>query len=296
MCGCSTIVSSQLFIPAFDFISICCVVSPVAERPVFPAGQIRYVDENVQSGASVGGPMYAYDADAGQGLIFSLVDGPPNLFVVDGCSGIIKVNNPVLNFEVNSTYTLLVRVQDDGTDVPGPARLTADQYVTVIVRDVNEACVTNNYARSIDENSPVGTLIGTPVVATDPDFLAVNATWRTLRFALDTNPRNLFTVNLTSGQLAVARNALNFEDPEGNTVEAIIRVYDLGVPSLSCMSRISVQINDVVSRRGCHRSSCASAYLLLCLRRSCYDASVQISALKIMYPFCFRMLPVCNAE
>lgn len=191
--------------------------------------------------------MYAYDADVGQGLTFSLVDGPPNLFVVDGCSGIIKVNNPVLNYEANSTYTLLVRVQDDGTDVPGPPRLTADQYVTVIVRDVNEACVTNNYARSIDENSPVGTLIGTPVVATDPDFLAVNATWRTLRFALDTNPRNLFSVNMISGQLAVARNALNYEDPEGNTVEAIIRVYDLGVPSLSCVSRISVQINDVVS-------------------------------------------------
>lgn len=190
--------------------------------------------------------MYAYDADVGQGLTFSLVDGPPNLFVVDGCSGIIKVNQPILNYEVNNTYTLLVRVQDDGTDVPGPARLTADQYVTVMVRDVNEACVTNNYARSIQENSPVGTLIGTPVVATDPDTLAVNATWRTLRYAMDTNPRNLFSVNLTTGQLTVARNALNFEDPEGNAVEAIIRVFDLGVPSLSCISRIAVSITDVV--------------------------------------------------
>lgn len=84
----------------------------VAERPVFPAGQVFYVDENVASGTAVGQPMYAADQDVGQSLVFSLLDGPGSLFVVDGCSGLIKVNSPALNFGAYmSTVPLVSPVQ-----------------------------------------------------------------------------------------------------------------------------------------------------------------------------------------
>lgn len=173
--------------------------------------------------------------------------------------------------------------------MPGPARLTADQYVTVMVRDVNEACVTSNYARSIAENSPVGAPLGAPLVARDPDVLAVDASWRSLRYAMDTNPRNLFAVNLTTGQLTVARNALNDEDPEGNAVEAIIRVYDLGVPSLSCISRVAVQITDVVrcwSRSESWQLGCGAAAALLCDCSRLFFDQLPLSCLSLFCWYC----------
>jgi len=209
------------------------------------ANAVRRVDENSPLDTSVGLPIPASDEDAGQTLQFTITAGnEAGFFKIDGCSGQIKVAQTGLDFERNVTYVLTVRVTDDGGDTPGPARLWSAATVTIIINDVNEACSALDATREIPENSPVNTPVGASLSAlgSDPDVMSTNATWRALAFSLASNPRNLFNVS-SAGQLFVARNALNYEDPEGNEVVVLVTLTD--GPGLTCTSRVTVQITDV---------------------------------------------------
>ncbi|RYY39079.1 cadherin repeat domain-containing protein, partial [archaeon] len=218
-------------------------VTDVNEVPVI-ANMVRHINENSGIDAAVGAPLIASDPDAGQTLMFSILSGDPlGFFKMDGCSGMLKVNREGLNFEANMTFVLMVRVTDDGGDVPGPARLYADAQVTVIVDDVNEACAVRDEVREVVENSAVGTGVGAPMVSSDPDIYSVNGTWRQVRYSLLSNPRNLFRIDAQSGQLSVARDALNYEDPEGTLLDVWVVASD--GPGLTCMSRVRVSVLDV---------------------------------------------------
>ncbi|RYE84776.1 MAG: cadherin repeat domain-containing protein, partial [Methanosarcinales archaeon] len=231
-------------VPALSTLKVVRVSVTDVNEPPSLAGATRTVSENSAVDAVVGAPLVASDPDAGQTLVFSIVSGDPlGYFKIDGCSGQLKVARVGLDFEANMTFVLTVRVIDDGGDVPGPARLSTTAPVTISVTDVNEACSMADTTRTIPENSPLNTPLGGAVTGSDIDVYAADATWRQLRYSLLSNPRGLFAVQATTGQLAVARNALNFEDPEGNVVEVLLIATD--GPGLTCMARVRVTITDV---------------------------------------------------
>ena len=74
------------------------------------------------------------DVDSGDGVTYSILSGNTNsTFAISSTTGQVTVNDSTkLNFEANSSYTLVVRATDT-------AGATTDQTVTVTVTDVNEA-------------------------------------------------------------------------------------------------------------------------------------------------------------
>jgi hypothetical protein len=98
------------------------------------------VDENSAAGTVVG-VVAATDPDAGQTLTYAVTAGNESgAFAIDSATGVITVADAsLLDYESAPTFTLTVRVTDDGS----PALFT-DAVVTVNLSDVNEAPVLDN--------------------------------------------------------------------------------------------------------------------------------------------------------
>jgi LPXTG-site transpeptidase (sortase) family protein len=120
------------------------------------------VDEN-QPANTVVGSLSATDPDAGATFTFSLTcavaGADDSSFNVNGTD---LRTSASLNYEIQSTYNICIRVTDQGS-------LTYDENFVVNVIDVNEAptdiTLSNN---TVDENQPVNTVVGS-LSATDPD-------------------------------------------------------------------------------------------------------------------------------
>ena len=98
------------------------------------------VDENVPDGTVVG-TVTATDPDHATTLTYAITGGNPSgAFAIDPQTGVITVANAsVLDFESNPTFTLTVRVTDNGT----PA-IPVSTSVVVTLNDVNDAPVLDN--------------------------------------------------------------------------------------------------------------------------------------------------------
>ena len=129
-----------------------------------------------------------------RGTVGSPTDPCLNILDVDPCTGLILVSNPIVNefldFELQNTYTLNVKVIDDGI-YPAPQEDTA--VVTVHIKDVNEAPTVDAKTVWVDENSPLDTSFGI-VTAVDQDtVLDIHGQ---LSFSIDSgNTLGLFKVN-----------------------------------------------------------------------------------------------------
>lgn len=122
------------------------------------------VDENSPNGTVVGTPM-ASDPDMGQTLSWSIVGGNTgNAFTINAMTGQITVaTSAALDFETTPTFSLTVRVTDNGS-----TPLSAQATITINLNNVNERPDVGNFTFTIAENSPNGTFVGT-ITATDPD-------------------------------------------------------------------------------------------------------------------------------
>ncbi|NVO20116.1 MAG: T9SS type A sorting domain-containing protein, partial [Bacteroidetes bacterium] len=202
----------------------------VNEAPVI-ANQTFTVAENSVNGTSVG-TVVASDPDAGQILTYSIFSGNTSgAFAINTTTGVLTVaNSAVLDFETNPTFTLVVKVQDNGT-----VALTSQATITINLTNVNEAPVIANQTFTVAENSVNGTSVGT-VVASDPDA------GQTLLFSIIAgNVDNAFTINGLSGALTVANsNALDFSVNPVFTIE--IRVKDNGYGNLYTDAWVTVNI------------------------------------------------------
>ena len=91
---------------------------------------------------------------------------------------------------------------------------------------------------AVDENSPVGTAVGT-VTATDQDF------GQTLFFSIiEGNASGVFAIDGSTGAITVAdAAALDFETASSFTLT--VQVTDSGTPALSAMASVRVNVNDV---------------------------------------------------
>ena len=192
------------------------------------------VDENVASGQSVG-IIIASDPDAGQSLTYAITGGNTNnAFSINPGNGNLSVNNAsALNFEVNPSFNLTIKITDNGTPP-----LSVYGTVTVNINDINEVPEVNNQVFSVNENSANGTNVGV-VVASDPD------NGQFLTYAISSgNSGNTFSLNSSTGQLSVSNNTLL--DYESITqFSLVVTVTDNGIGNLSSQASITININDL---------------------------------------------------
>ena len=91
--------------------------------------------------------------------------------------------------------------------------------------------VQTQQAREVAENTPVGTNIGAPVVASDPDVLT---------YSLSGGDAESFDINRATGQL-ITKVALNFEGTPPNTV-TVTATDPFGA---TAMSVVTITVTDV---------------------------------------------------
>ncbi|MFN3973638.1 MAG: cadherin repeat domain-containing protein, partial [Gemmobacter sp.] len=109
---------------------------------------------------------------------------------------------------------------------------------TVAVLDVNERPTLYGAWYEVEENSPEGTRVGAPLVATDPDFGQV------LLFDITGGDAgDVFRVGACSGQIEVAEAVLDYETRIHYRL--VVTVEDNGVPRLSHSAVVNITLLDV---------------------------------------------------
>jgi hypothetical protein len=209
-------------------------LNDINEAPVVNAAAFL-IAENSASGTLAGTASYT-DPDGGQTHTFSITSGNTgNAFAIDPDTGAVTVaTSSTLNYETNPSFSLTIRVTDDGL----PTALYGESVITINLTDVNEVPVVNTATFSIDENSANGTLVGT-VPYTDPDV------GQTHTFSIVSgNTGNAFAINAGTGAISVATSTiLNFET--NPSFSLMVRVTDNGVPALNGANSITINLNDV---------------------------------------------------
>ena len=170
-------------------VTINATAAPPNNPPVFTEGAsaARTVSASAPAGTSIGAPLTATDADAGATLTYSIEGADAASFGINPANGqLLTVAGVTLD---RSTYIVDV-VASDGS---ATSRIT----VTITVTP-NRAPVFSegaNATRSVAENEPAGTNVGSPVVATDLNQ------GDTLTYTLDGADAGSFTIVPTSGQI-----------------------------------------------------------------------------------------------
>lgn len=116
--------------------------------------------------------------------------------------------------------------------------LTDTGYLTITVDDINDEPIIVAQARDVDENVPVGHLIGAPIPHVEYDVTDV------VTYSItggDTD--SLFTIDASTGQLSVA--VANFDHERQAQYNLTVRVTDDGVGALWAEAWVVVDVNDV---------------------------------------------------
>ena len=202
---------------AMDTIDVTIMVTDVDENtaPMFAAETAtRMVPENSPGGTNVGDPVMA--TDAGDTLTYALSGADAMYFDIGESTGQITVGaDAMLDYEMprgmamSDTNTNDYMVIVTATDSQG-AMDTID--VTIMVTDVDENTApmfaAETATRMVPENSPGGTNVGDPVMATDAGD--------TLTYALSGADAMYFDIGESTGQITVGADAmLDYEMPRG---------------------------------------------------------------------------------
>ena len=150
-----------------DTIGVTINVTDVAENsaPVFVEGSAteRSIPENTPAGRNIGAPVTATDEDEDV-LTYTLSGVDAASFGIVSTTGQLRTRAP-LDYEQKNTYSVAVIVFD-GT-------LTDTIAVAINVTDVAEnsapVFASSSTTRTVAENTPAGTDIGSPITATDAD-------------------------------------------------------------------------------------------------------------------------------
>ena len=182
------------------------------------------------------GTVSATDPDAGEILSFAITSGNTgSAFAINSLTGKISVaNSAAVNFPTNPTFSLKVRVTDNGS-----GNFYTDATITInVLQGTNQPPVIANQSFSVNENSANGTLVGT-VVASDPDAGEI------LTFSiLSGNTSGAFAINASTGVLSVANSAvLNFEVTPSFAL--VVKVQDNGTGTLSNQAKITITLREV---------------------------------------------------
>uniref|UniRef100_A0A3Q1GPI1 Cadherin-related 23 n=1 Tax=Acanthochromis polyacanthus TaxID=80966 RepID=A0A3Q1GPI1_9TELE len=196
--------------------------------PVFsPSNFSVRLPENSPTGVVVA-QLSATDADSGANgwLMYRLVSGAQDRFVVDPLSGAVLVGNTTLDREQQGSYRLVVMATDRGTPP-----LSGTATLTVILDDVNDSrprFTERITVISVNESTPPGVVVAT-LTAEDPDLHPRLEYFIISVEAKDdgNNPvdglQESFGIDLHTGAVFV-RNPLNRELVA--TFEIIVSVHD----------------------------------------------------------------------
>ncbi len=214
-------------------------VNNLNEAPVVNAAGPFTLAENSPNSTNVGTPITYTEPDTtGQTHTYSITGGNTGgAFAIDNSGQITVANVTAVNYETNPTFTLTVTVTDAGP--PNPPNQGGSTNVTINLTDVNDAPVYSDAARSIAENSSVGTNVGLPVTAIDEDIPAQTLTYS----IIGGNTGNVFAINGSTGQITV-NGAINFEGPD-DPYALTVQVTDNGTPNLSDTATVTVTVTDV---------------------------------------------------
>lgn len=203
------------------------VTQQINQAPVI-SNQSFSSNENASNGTLIG-TVVASDPNSGQTLSYTITAGNTNnAFTLNLLTGSLTVNNPlILNYEYIQTFSLTVRVTDNGT-----GSLWSQATITINLININEPPVINESTFTIAQNAPNGTLVGT-VSGVDPD-LGQSISYQ----IISGNNSGQFVINGSNGNISVANtSALN-----PGTVNLTVRGTDNGTPTLWSQATISIII------------------------------------------------------
>ena len=221
-----------------DSIDVTVAVTNRNESPEFDSGAIELtVDENTATGTAIGSPIAASDPDS-DALTYSLAGADSQWFDVDASSGQLKIRD-VLDYETpvdaggDNVYEVTVQVTD-GADEDGNTDTSVDDTVgvSITVADVNEPPEFGMTALDLAlvENTEPGAVIGSVVLAVDPEF-------DTLAYSLAGADSGLFDFESSTGQISAGAAAVfDLEKPSDANAD---NVYEL-----------SIQVTDGVDEDG----------------------------------------------
>jgi len=201
----------------------------VNEEPVIN-NQLFSITENSPNATHIG-TVIATDPDSGQTMTFSIASGNTNgAFAINASTGALVVaNQAALNFIINPTFSLGVKVTDNGT-----GNLFKIAIVTVSVLPIpNQPPVIINQTFTLNQNSPTGTSVGI-VTATDPD-----AGQKLVYSILSGNTEGAFTINSSTGEILVS-NSTTFHIKSSSSFALVVQVNDNGSVILSNQATITV--------------------------------------------------------
>ncbi|MEQ8469792.1 MAG: cadherin domain-containing protein [Marinoscillum sp.] len=186
------------------------------------------IEENSAGGTTVG-TVIAEDPDD-DGITFTIISGDETAFSIDAATGeITVVEGADLDYETSTNYSYNVQVSDGS--------LTASADITIQIIDVDEsvnaAPQINGQSFTINENSIVGTSVGT-VAASDPDG-------DNLTYTITSGDTGAFELDANTGALTVAdQSQLDFETTP--TFNLIVKVSD---GALFASASVVINLNDI---------------------------------------------------
>jgi hypothetical protein len=196
-----------------------------------------YEVSEVTSNGSIIGYLSATDPDAGDTLSYSITGGTgAGIFAVDANTGAISVANAAaINYESVISYTLAVRVTDNGT----PAAYD-DATITIDVLNVPENTAPVLAALgplTVAENAAVNTVVGT-ASATDAES-------NTITYSISAgNTDNIFAINGATGAIRVSSTAnLNYEWDNSYTLTIV--ATDNGFGNLTHSRNVTINVTNV---------------------------------------------------
>jgi hypothetical protein len=210
-------------------------VNDLNEAPTAITPTSFAVDENTNTtgGYSVGS-LSAADPDSTDSFTYSVVGGADAAkFSIGGAgSDELVLDDGTLNFEAQSSYSVIVRVTDSGG-------LAFQDTLTINVIDANDMApvITPGQSFTVNENAGIGTPIGT-VVATDADTVGSLQNWT----IAGGNVGGVFQIDPSTGQISLVNNS-NLNYASTSTYTLAITVSD-GVNS-SPQENVTIAVNDV---------------------------------------------------
>ncbi len=186
------------------------------------------------AGATTVGNVTASDIDVGQILSYSIISGNTgSAFSIDS-SGNIVTSAP-LDFEGISSYTLTVRVQDDGA-----GNLFDTATYTINVNDLNDAPV---FTAPVSSNIAEGALSGAIVIDASSYASDVDA-GQTLTYAITAgNTDGAFTIDANTGDITVVGGVLDF-DALATSYNLTVQATDDGTGALTDSAVFTINITD----------------------------------------------------
>lgn len=184
-------------------------VTPVNEVPVFIATGPYTIVENVPLNSSIGFATMT-DPDLGDVITFSITGGTDmGSFAINALTGEITLSNAAAaNYELSTSYTLDLRIQDSGG-------LFDTVTVTINITDANDApSVLNISGQEVTENDPFDTVVGS--LTTFDEDIGDSHT-----YSLISNPGGKFYI--VGNELRVFAN-IDYEATQ--TITVVIRTDD----------------------------------------------------------------------